>query len=205
MSTKKLDFKKENPELYNPSSKTISIVEVPAMKFFMIDGEGDPNTAQEFKDVIETLFALSYGVKMPFKKQQPAMDYVIPPLEGLWYMDDMAEFSMASKDQWLWTLMIRVPDFVPKEDVNSAIEQVKSKKNPPAIDKARLEPYNEGKCVQIMYIGPFDAEPPTIQKMHVWAKDNGFELAGKHHEIYLSDLRRTAPEKLRTVLRQPVA
>jgi len=205
MPTKKLDFKKEQPGLYNPSSKTIALVDVPEMKFFMIDGKGDPNTAQEFKDAIETLFPISYGLKMPFKKQHPDMDYVVPPLEGLWYMENMAEFSMASKDQWLWTLMMRVPDFVPDDEAISVIEQVKAKKQPPSIDKTRFEHYNEGKCVQIMHVGPFDAEPPTIQKMHAWAKDNGLELAGKHHEIYLSDLRRVAPEKMRTVLRQPVA
>ncbi|HME50844.1 MAG TPA: GyrI-like domain-containing protein [Candidatus Lokiarchaeia archaeon] len=205
MPTKKHDFKKEFPALYNPTSKNITIVDVPEMKFFMIDGQGDPNTAQEFKDAIATLFPLSYGVKMPFKKNHPDLDYIVPPLEGLWFMEDMAAFSMASKDLWLWTLMMRVPDFVPDDEAISVIEKVMATKHPPAIDKVRFERYNEGKCMQIMYVGPFDAEPPAIQKMHEWARENGFEIAGKHHEIYLSDLRRTAPEKLRTVLRQPIA
>jgi len=204
MATKKLDFKKVFAELYNPSTTKISIVDVPDMKFFMLDGKGDPNTSQEFKDAIATLFPLSYGVKMPFKKTHPAKDYVVPPLEGLWYMSNMAEFRMDNKQNWQWTLMMRVPDFVPDDDARSAIDVVKAKKSPPSIGKTRFEHFLEGKCMQIMHVGPFDAEPPTIEKTHKWAKDQGYSLRGKHHEIYMSDMRRVAPERLLTILRQPI-
>ncbi len=204
MATKKLDFRKEYPELYNPPSTKFMIIDVPDMKFFMIDGKGDPNTSQEFKDAIATLYPLSYGVKMPFKKKHTDKDYVVPPLEGLWYMENMAEFRMDNKQSWQWTLMMRVPDFIPDSDASDAIDVVKAKKNPPSIEKIRFEHFQEAKCVQIMYVGPFDAEPPTITKMHEWAKDQGYHLRGKHHEIYLSDLRRVEAERLKTILRQPI-
>jgi hypothetical protein len=203
MSATKLDFRKEQPTLYGGKAGTLTTVDVPDMKYLMVNGKGDPNTVQEYKDAIETLYAVSYGVKMPFKKKHPAKDYIVPPLEGLWYMDDMSRFSMANKSEWKWTMMIRVPDYVPDDDVAKAIGDVKRKKNPTSIDKVLLEHLAEGKCIQTLHVGPYDAEPPIIKKMHDWIKDNGHKERGKHHEVYISDVRKIAPEKLKTVLRQP--
>jgi hypothetical protein len=203
MTAAKLDVRKEQPTLYGGKAGVITTVDVPDMKYLMVDGKGDPNTAQEYKDAIETLYAVSYGVKMPFKKKHPANDYIVPPLEGLWYMDDMSKFSMENKPEWKWTMMIRVPDYVPDDEITKAIGDVKRKKNPASIDKVRLEHLAEGKCVQALHIGPYDAEPPLIQKMHAWIKDNGHKERGRHHEVYISDVRKVAPEKLKTVLRQP--
>ncbi|MEX2683308.1 MAG: GyrI-like domain-containing protein [Candidatus Sigynarchaeota archaeon] len=202
-STKKLDFRKEQPIFYGGKAGVITEVNVPDMKFLMVDGKGDPNTAQEYKDAIETLYAVSYGVKMPFKKKHPAKDYVVPPLKGLWYIDDMSKFSAAPKSEWKWTMMVRVPDYVPDEDIAKAIEEVKRKKHPASIDKVRVEHLAEGKCVQALHIGPYDAEAPLIIKMHQWILDNGHAERGKHHEIYIGDGRKVAPEKLKMVLRQP--
>ncbi len=203
MSATKLDFRKEQPALYGGKAGTITTVDVPGMKYLMVDGTGDPNTAQEYKDAIETLYAVSYGVKMPFKKKHPAKDYIVPPLEGLWYMDDMSLFRMENKPDWKWTMMIRVPDYVPDDDVAKAIGDVRRKKNPASIDKVRLDHLDEGTCVQALHVGPYDAEPPLIKKMHEWIKDNGHKERGKHHEVYISDVRKVALEKLKTVLRQP--
>ncbi len=203
MSATKLDFRKEQPALYGGKAGAITTVDVPGMKYLMVDGTGDPNTAHEYKDAIETLYAVSYGVKMPFKKKHPAKDYIVPPLEGLWYMDDMSLFSMENKPDWKWTMMIRVPDYVPDDDVAKAIGDVRRKKNPASIDKVRLDHLDEGTCVQALHVGPYDAEPPLIKKMHEWIKDNGHKERGKHHEVYISDVRKIAPEKLKTVLRQP--
>lgn len=203
MTTTKLDFRKEQPVLYGGKPGIINTVDVPAMKFLMVDGKGDPNTAQEYKDAVETLYAVSYGVKMPFKKKYPAKDYVVPPLEGLWYMKDMSRFVTASKSEWLWTMMVRVPDYVPEGEIIRAIAEVKHKKDLAAIDQVRLEHLTEGKCVQALHVGPYDDEAPLIKKMHAWIKDNGHEPRLKHHEIYISDVRKVALEKLKTVLRQP--
>jgi hypothetical protein len=203
MTAEKLDFKKAQPALYGGKVGAITTVDVPDMKYFMIDGNGDPNTTQEYKDAIETLYALSYGVKMPFKKKHPAKDYVVPPLEGLWYMDDMTKFTIENKAAWKWTMMIRIPDFVPDEEIVKAVVVIKEKKAPPSIDKARLEYLVEGKCVQAFHVGPYNAEEPLIKKMHAWIKENGHKERGKHHEVYLSDARKVTPEKLKTILRQP--
>lgn len=200
----KMDLKKLFPDFYNASAKEVQIVDVPPMNYVMVDGQGDPNTSQEFQDAVGALYAVSYTLKMGIKKKNAAKDYVVPPLEGLWFMDHMEEWSMDAKNRWKWTIMIRVPDFIKAEQVQETIEIVKQKKNPPAIGKVRFETYTEGCSMQLLHIGPYDAEPPNIQKMHLFAKANGYTLRGKHHEIYLSDPRKAAPEKMRTVLRQPL-
>lgn len=201
----KIDFKKEWKHLYRPSAKQFSVVDVPPMNFLMIDGEGNPNTSQAYQDALTTLFATAFAVKFLSKKQLDR-DYVVPPLEGLWWAEDMSVFSVnADKDVWQWTMMIMTPEWVTNEMVDEAVEQTRQKKNPPALEKLRLEAYHEGRSVQIMHIGPYSAEGPTLQRMHgEFIPQNGYAEAGKHHEIYLSDVRKTAPEKLKTVLRQPV-
>jgi hypothetical protein len=204
-STKKFDFKKEYPELYKPSTKIITIINVPTMKFFMIDGVGDPNTSEEYKHAIECLYAVSYALKMKIvKKQTPSKDYVVPPLEGLWYMDDMRNWDVNNKDSWQWTMMIRIPDFVSKNQIERARTIAQESKNPIALPLLYIKEYSEGISVQLMHLGRYDAEAPNIAKMHKYAIDNGYILAGKHHEIYLSDPRKGDPSKRKTILRQPI-
>ncbi|MGB5931944.1 MAG: GyrI-like domain-containing protein [Anaerolineae bacterium] len=200
----KVDFKKELRQLYKPSPKEVVVVDVPEMNLLMIDGVGDPNTAQEYKDAIEALYSVSYALKFMVKKGESAIDYAVMPLEGLWWVDDMPQFSMENKDAWKWTAMIMQPEYVTEGLVNEALRQVEKKKNPPALSKIRFESFHEGLSAQIMHIGPYSAEGPTIERLHNFIKENGYELRGRHHEIYLSDPRRSAPEKMRTVIRQPM-
>lgn len=199
----KIDFKKELKHLYNPSEKKVEIVDAPMMNFLMIDGSGDPNTAQEYKDAVEALFAVSYALKFMVKKER-GVDYGVLPLEGLWWTEDMTQFSVENKDVWKWTSMIMQPEYVTEDLVSKALEQVEKKKNPPALPKIRFESFHEGLSAQIMHIGPYSAEGPTIERLHNFIKENGYKLKGKHHEIYLSDPRRSAPERMKTVIRQPM-
>jgi hypothetical protein len=198
-----LDYKKELKHLYRPSAKKFEVVDVPPMNFLMIDGHGDPNTAQEYQEAIEALYAVAYALKFTSKKEK-GMDYVVPPLEGLWWAENMEAFTTEDKSAWDWTMMIMQPEWVTRDMFEKALKQVEKKKDLPALSKLRLEAYHEGLSVQILHIGPYDAEAPTIAGMHAFAAENGYQLAGKHHEIYLGDPRRVAPEKLKTVLRQPI-
>ncbi len=199
----KIDYKKRLKHLYRPSAKEVEFVEVPEMNFLMVDGQGNPNTARAYKEAIEALYALSYSLKFMVKKGNIGIDYGVLPLEGLWWVDDMSNFDPDNKDEWKWTSMIMQPDFITKQHVQEAIEQVRRKKNPKALDKIRFASFNEGKTAQLMHIGPFSEEGPNIEKVHKAIEDAGFERKGKHHEIYLSDIRRAAPEKWKTVIRQP--
>jgi hypothetical protein len=199
----KIDFKKALKHLYRPSPKEFVVVDVPSMSFLMIDGHGDPNTAQEYQDAVEALYAVAYKLKFTSKKEL-GKDYVVPPLEGLWWAEDMEAFTAArDKSAWDWTMMIMQPEWITQEMVEEAVKQVE-KKGLPALSKLYLETYHEGLAVQILHIGSYDDEAPTIARMHAFIDENGYEPAGKHHEIYLSDPRKVAPEKLKTVLRQPV-
>jgi len=199
----KIDFKKEWRHLYQPPAKEVSEVEVPALNYLMIDGHGDPNTAPEYQLAIEALYSLAYKAKFIAKKRS-GLDYVVPPLEGLWWAADMAAFSTQDKSAWQWTMMIMQPDGVNAEVIAQATAEVEQKKNLPTISQIRIESLDEGHALQIMHIGPYAEEAETIARMHAFAADNGYALVGKHHEIYLSDPRKVAPQKLRTVLRQPV-
>ena len=199
---KKINLKKELKSLYNPPEEIV-LVNVPGMNFLMIDGAGNPNTAQEYKDAIEALYAVSYTLKFMVKKAND-IDYVVMPLEGLWWTDEMDKFSMENKDIWKWTAMIMQPEYVTEELFNKAVEQVQVKKSLPSLSKIKFKSFNEGLSVQLMYIGPYSAEGPTVEKLHNFIKENGYELRGKDHEVYLSDPRKSAPEKLKTVIRQPV-
>ena len=199
---KKIDYKKKLKHLYGPSSKKIVIVEVPPMNYFMVDGEGGP-AAESYQQAIEALYGLSFTVKFDVKKGV-GLDYTVMPLEGLWWAKDITAFSADRKDEWLWKMMIMQPDYVTAKHVNAATKQLREKKNPLALDKIRFESYHEGPSVQILHIGPYDDEGPTIAQMHKFIDENGYQLHMKHHEIYLSDPRRSKPEKLKTVLRQPI-
>ena len=199
----KIDLRKQWKHLYNPSAKKIEIVDVPEMNFLTIDGHGDPNTSKDFAEAIEALFGVSYTAKFMVKKGPAAVDYSVMPLEGLWWAENMAEFSAERKEDWDWKLMIMQPAYATEEVLRTAMEEVRKKKNPPALVKLRLESYHEGPAAQTLYIGPFADEEPTIRRIHQFIIDSGYRLHGKHHEIYLSDMRRTAPEKLKTIIRQP--
>ncbi len=201
----KMDLKKQYRQYYNPSGKTPVILEIPAMQFLMVNGEGNPNTAQSYRDAVEALYAASYTLKFMMKKEH-GVDYTVMPLEGLWWGTPMGQtrFSEADKDLFKWTAMIMQPDFITPELMEEAIRRVAAKKMLAAAHRLRFESFEEGLAVQILYFGPYDQEGPTIERMHQFAFDQGYALAGKHHEIYLGDPRRTAPEKLKTVLRHPL-
>ncbi|MCJ7526078.1 MAG: GyrI-like domain-containing protein [Candidatus Aminicenantes bacterium] len=199
---KKIDFKKELKHLYQPSAKEVVLVEVPAMNFLIVDGQGDPNTSRSYQEAVEALFSVAYAIKFKVKKTL-AIDYGVLPLEGLWWADDMAKFSVDDKSAWMWTMMIMQPEFVNAAMVRETIAEVKKKKNPPALAQLRFSSFNEGKAAQILHIGPFSAEGPTIARVHAFISSLG-KLSGKHHEIYLSDIRKADPAKWKTVIRQPL-
>jgi len=200
----KIDWKKELKHLYRPSARAVVAADVPAMNFLMIDGAGDPNSAQEYQQAVEALYAVAYALKFMVKKGPIAVDYGVMPLEGLWWVDDMRQFSVDDKGAWQWTMMIMQPDYVTQALYEDALEQVRVKKDPAALDKMRFESYHEALSAQIMHVGPYAAEAPTIEKIHQFIAENGVQLRGKHHEIYLGDPRRTAPERLKTIIRQPM-
>lgn len=200
---KKIDFKKELKNLYNPSKGKVEIVDVPEMNFLMIDGRGDPNTSRDYKEAVEALYAVSYTLKFMIKKSDLQIDYGVMPLEGLWWVDDMTRFDVDKKGDWKWTSMIMQPEYVTNELAAAACELVEKKKNPPALSKIRFESFAEGKAAQTMHIGPFSEEGPVIESIHDFIRESGAALTGRHHEIYLSDIRKAAPEKWKTVIRQP--
>jgi hypothetical protein len=200
----KIDYKKEYKHFYKPSNKKVEIVELPKWNFLMVDGEGDPNKSQAFQDAIEALYSLAYTLKFMIKRGEEEVDYGVLPLEGLWWAEDMSSFKEGRKDDWYWTLMIMQPEYVTERLVNQAIEQVKKKKDPVALPLVRFESFEEGKAAQTLHIGPFSEEGPTIEKVHVFIEESGSQRRGKHHEIYLSDVRRAAPEKWKTIVRQPM-
>jgi len=171
----------------------------------MIDGHGDPNAEQAYQEAVEALYAVAYKLKFASKKTL-GKDYVVPPLEGLWWSEDMETFTTRrDKRAWNWTMMIMQPDWITPGMFETACQQVDAKKDLPALPLLRLETYHEGLAVQILHVGSYDDEGPTLARMHeAFIPQHGYEMVGKHHEIYLSDPRRTAPEKLKTVLRQPV-
>ncbi len=202
----KIDFKKELQHLCNPSSRDFSMVEAPEMQFLMVDGHGDPNTEPAYQEAVEALYAVAYKLKFA-SKQRLEKDYTVPPLEGLWWAAYMDTFTVnLDKSAWDWTMMIMQPEWITPEMFRRAVAEAQKSKGLPALSKMRLERYSEGLSVQIMHIGSYDAEGPTLARLHrEFIPQNGYVEAGKHHEIYLGDPRKTAPEKLKTVLRQPVA
>jgi len=201
--TDKIDYKKILKEFYHPPLKAPVIVDVPAMNFLMIDGRGDPNQSQTYRDAVSTLYSLSYALKFGVKKSE-GVDYSVMPLEGLWWMDDNRLFVQGCKDLWYWTMMIAQPELINQTMIEKTKEEVKKKKDLPSLKDVRFETYHEGLCVQIMYVGAYSDEHPTIMLMHDFATQEGYCIDGKHHEIYLGDPNKTAPERLKTILRQPI-
>lgn len=199
----KLDLKKEYKQLYQPSAKQVMVVDVPALNFLMIDGRGDPNTAPAYAQAVEALYAVAYALKFKIKQGQTGIDYAVMPLEGLWWVDDMRQFSVKDKAAWQWTMMIVQPDFITASLFAEVMGDVVKKKDLPALSKIKFMPYHEGQAAQIMHIGPYADEAPTVAKLHDFIHARGGERQGRHHEIYLKDPRKSAPSKLRTVIRQP--
>ena len=199
---RKVDLKKDLKHLYQPSAKEVVAVDVPALRFLMIDGRGDPNTSPEYGRAVEALFSVSYATKFVVKKTD-GIDYAVMPLEGLWWADDPSAFVANDRSQWQWTMMIVQPDFVATDVIEAAKSAVEKKKGIRAAGQLRLETFTEGACAQILHVGPFSDEGPTIARVHAFI-DARTGRRGKHHEIYLSDIRSAAPAKWKTVIRQPM-
>lgn len=200
----KIDLKKTLKTLYSAPVGTFSVIDVPALDYFMVDGAGDPNTEPAYKTAVEALYAAAYTLKF-MSKEALQRDYVVPPLEGLWWADDMADFVARQKSRWSWTMMIAVPDFIGRPMAEKAIAQAAAKKDLPAISKLRFERLEEGQAVQTLHIGSFDDEGPILAHLHrEFLPANELVESGHHHEIYLSDPRKTPAAKLKTILRQPV-
>ena len=204
----KIDLKKEWKHLYAPSAKDVEVVDVPPFLFAMIDGtvkSGEaPATSQEFQEAIGALYGISYTLKFLSKQRTDnPIDYTVMALEGLWWTAS-GEFDFDTAEDWQWTLMIMQPDHITEEMFQEALQQLKKKRDSPALSRLRLERFHEGLCLQILYVGPYSTELATIEKMKAFAQEHGYRYCGKHHEIYLGDPRRASPERLRTILRQPV-
>lgn len=202
--TDKIDFKK-TLNSYRAKPGEFRIVDVPRMQYLMIDGHGDPNSSPAYAEALSALYPVAYKVKFASKRDL-GRDYVVPPLEGLWWAEDMDSFTTRrDKSQWDWSMMLMVPDWIDQEMFEAAVGQVTSKSSPARIGEVRLESLSEGRCVQTLHIGSFDDEAGVLARMHRdFIPGHGYHLSGKHHEIYFSDFRKVAPERLRTLLRQPV-
>ncbi len=204
----KLDLRKELAYLYAPSAKIVEIVEVPAFYFVMVNGRIEPGTAvadaPDFHEAMKALYGISFTLKFMSKlsKQNP-VDYSVMAIEGLWWLDS-GEFELDATVPWNFTLMMLQPEHITPEMYLQAVAQVKKKSDSPLLSQVRFEPFHEGLCIQTMHIGPYSSEPATIDRMKSFANENGLRYRGLHHEIYLGDPRRAKPEKLRTILRQPV-
>jgi len=201
----KLDLKRELKHLYLPPAKQVVVVDVPAMNFLMFDGQGDPNTSQLYADAVQALFALSYTIKFSVKKGPLAIDYGVMPLEGLWWADDMSDFVTGDRSGWRWTMMIMQPPFVTREMFDEGVAAVRKKTDPAVLAGVRMETFAEGAAAQTLHIGPFSAEGPVIERVHDFIEQSGRTRSGKHHEIYLTDIRKADPAKWKTVIRQPMS
>lgn len=200
----KVDYKKQLSQLYSAPADRFVIIDVPELAYFMVDGSGDPNVSAAYMEAIEALYAASYTLKF-HSKNALKRDYVVPPLEAVWWSEDMDDFAARRKDRWQWTLMIMVPDFIGADLAATAINMAKARKDLPGLARIRYARLTEGCCVQILHIGSYDDEGPTLARLHAeFLPEQGLVESGHHHEIYLGDPRRAAPDKLRTILRQPV-
>lgn len=197
-----IDFKKVYRTLYSASQGKPTIVEVPPLQYLMVDGSGDPNTSPRFREAMSGLYPVAYTLRFAIKAEEEVA-YSVMPLQGLWWLPD-GDFDFSAKDRWIWTLMIMQPDYVTEERFEAARESAKQKEPLPIFDELRLEVYAEGLAAQIMHIGPYADEAPNIEKLHAFIHEQGYALRGKHHEIYIGDPNRSAPEKLKTIIRQPI-
>ncbi len=201
---RKIDLWAENKELFTPSTREVSLVRVPPFAYIMADGRGDPNTSADFRDAIGALYGALYTLKFMLKKHS-GIDFRVMPLSGRFHADQPSDLLLGGKDAWRWTLMMPLPALVRQADFAKAVSEAsRKKKASPALASLRREVLKEGLCAQILHKGPYAAEKPTIEKLHAFMREQGLVFAGSHHEIYLSDPRRAAPERMKTIIRQPV-
>ncbi len=205
---KKLDLRKTWKRLYQPSAKKIEVVDVPELSFLMVDGRIEkgrsPGDSPSFVEAVQALYAASFALKLQSKlRKQDAIDYGVMPLEALWWVEE-GSFELSKPDNWTWRAMIAQPEHITAEMLDQALEQLREKKPSPGLHRLRLERFTEGTCLQTLHIGPYSAEPATVERMRAFAADHGYTFRDRHHEIYLSDPRRCAPGKMKTVLRQGV-
>ena len=198
-----LDLKKELRELYRAPHGSCRVVEVPELHYLMVDGVGDPNTSEAYQEALMTVYPVAYTVK--FRSKERGRDFVVMPIQGLWWSEDPGSFVEGDRDAWSWTVLVLQPDFVESDFVEECVTEAAAKRDLPARELLRFERYAEGTAVQTMHRGPYSEEGPTIAMLHEFMKAEGYTFGGKHHEIYLSDPRRAAPENLKTIIRQPVA
>jgi hypothetical protein len=201
--TAKIDPKRRLKQLYS-ARQAPELVNVPELSFLMIDGHGDPNRSPRYQAAVEALYAVSYTLKFAIKRGG-GPDYTVAPLEGLWWTEDMANFSVQAKSDWDWTMLIMQPAEATPELVEETTREVAQNKRLPAAAELRLRRYAEGASAQLLHLGPYADEGPTIARLHAFIQEHGYQMRGKHHEIYLRDPRRTAPERLKTIIRQPVS
>ena len=199
-----VDLKRELADVYSAGT-TPALVQVPELRFLMIDGHGDPNSSPDYPAAVEALYTVAYTIRFALKRGPAAVDAPVMPLEGLWWVPDMRAFSVEDKASWDWTMMIALPPQATSDVVADARAAAKRKKALDTIGRVREESLAEGLAAQVLHVGPYSAEGPTIERLHGFIAAQGCRLTGKHHEIYLGDPRRAAPEKLRTIIRQPVA
>ena len=200
----KLDLLKQKKDLYSASLNKVTFLTISPLNYLMINGEGDPNTSQLYKDSLQALYSLAYALKFAIKKDKPSINFKVMPLEGLWWIDDMNLFSVKNKGDWKWVMMILQPDLINHILVKEICEQVVQKKGLLLAKKVRLEQYIEGDCAQLLHLGSYSAESENIEKLHKTIFKHGYQRKGKHHEIYLNTPLKTTPEKLKTIIRQPI-
>jgi hypothetical protein len=196
---------KRSLDSYRARVGELRVLEVPPASYLMVDGHGDPNTSAEYADALAALYPVAYKTKFASKRELDR-DYVVPPLEALWWAEDLDAFTSArDKSQWDWTVMLMVPEWITRDMVDDAVAAVAARHRPDGLDEVRLEVLEEGTVVQTLHVGPYDAEAEVLADLHHrFIPEHGLRMTGRHHEIYLSDPRRVAPERLRTILRQPV-
>lgn len=198
----KVDLKTTRGDYFKALQDEFVLIDVPRFNFVMVDGQGNPNSSPDYEAAVSAIYAVSY--KLKFMSKASGRDYVVPPLQGLWWADDMDDFVARRKDRWRWTMMLMVPDWVTASSVSEAVKTFRAKDGE-VPDTLRFEAFEEGRSAQILHVGSYDDEAPTIARLHnEFLPANALVENGKHHEIYLSDPRRVAPEKLKTILRQPV-
>ena len=197
----KLDLKKKYKMAFSARKKP-EIVTIPKMQYVTFSGKGDPGTSKDFEEAMGVLYGLAFTIKFMYKEKE--MDFVVAPLEGQWWSENIEVFTQNKRDEWLWKVMIALPEYVTETDFETARKKLKIKKNPPQLEKAVLERMEDGLVVQILYIGSYSEEADTIAMIHHFAEDQGYRLRGKHREVYLSNPQRTSPDKLKTILRHPL-
>jgi hypothetical protein len=202
--TTSVDLRRELADVYSAAA-TPAMVQVPALRFLMIDGHGDPNTSPDYAAAVEALYTVAFTIRFALKRGPAAVDAPVMPLEGLWWTPDMSTFSVDDKASWNWTLMIALPPQATPDVVGDARAAAARKKSLEAIGRVREDRHADGLAAQVLHVGPYSEEGPTVARLHRFIEEQGWRLVGRHHEIYLGDPRRAAPERLRTIIRQPVA